>query len=116
MTSEKNTPGLWTRLPVSLRAIISAFLIVLVPINIWPVLLFKLGVPAAAIVEATFLGIYVWWAAGGGPPRTTHASRARAFRRGKLSPKQWFWGVLGALAFAVTVHASIVLLFRFVAF
>jgi membrane protease YdiL (CAAX protease family) len=116
MTSQKKVPGLWSRVPVSLRAVVSGFLIVLIPINVWPVLLFKLGVPAAVVVEAIFLGIYVWWAAGGGPPRTTQAARARAFRRDGLSPKQWLWGVLGALAFAVTVHAAIVLLFRFVAF
>ena len=111
-----NPSDLWSRLPVSLRAVVSGFLIVLVPINVWPVLLFKLGVPAATLVETIFLGLYVWWAAGSGPPVTTQGARARAFRRGDLSPKQWQWGVLGALAFAVTVHAAIVLLFRFVVF
>jgi len=116
MTSQKNASGLWWRLPVSLRAIVSGFLIVLVPINIWPVLLFKLGVPLAAAVEAVLLVLYFWWAGGGGPPRTTQAARATAFRRRKLSPRQWLWSGLGALAFAVTVHAAIVLLFRFVAF
>lgn len=116
MTSQKNVPGLWPRVPVSLRAVVSGFVIVLVPINVWPVLLFKLGVPAATLVEAIFLGLYAWWGAGGGPPLTTQAARARAFRRGGLSPKQWLWGVLGALAFAVTVHSAIVLLFRFVSF
>ncbi len=111
MTSQKNVPGLWSRLPVSLRAVVSGFLIVLVPINVWPVLPFKLGVPAASLVEAMFLGLYVWWAGGGGPPRITQAARARAFRRGSLSPKQWLWGGIGALAFAVTVHAAIVFCF-----
>lgn len=33
-----------------------------------------------------------------------------------LSTKQWSWGILAALSFAVTVHASIFLLFRFVPF
>ena len=53
---------------------------------------------------------------GGGPPRTTQASRATAFRRGRLSRAQWFWGGIAALSFAATVHAWIVLLFRFVPF
>jgi membrane protease YdiL (CAAX protease family) len=39
-----------------------------------------------------------------------------AFRRGALSPAQWFWGIVGALSFAATIHAAIVLLFRFVPF
>lgn len=74
-----NPSDLWSRLPVSLRAVVSGFLIVLVPINVWPVLLFKLGVPAATLVETIFLGLYVWWAAGSGPPVTTQGARARAF-------------------------------------
>ena len=40
----------------------------------------------------------------------------RLFRRGRLSPTQWFWGVIAALFFAATIHASIVLLFRLVPF
>jgi membrane protease YdiL (CAAX protease family) len=63
-----------------------------------------------------FLAIYVWWASGGGPPRATQSARATAFRRGRLSPAQWFWGVVAALFFAATVHAAIVLLFRLVPF
>jgi membrane protease YdiL (CAAX protease family) len=35
-----------------------------------------LGVPLAASVEAVFLTFYVWWASGGGPPRSArHAQR-----------------------------------------
>lgn len=70
----------------------------------------------AAIAEAIFLALYVWWASGGGPPRTTQAARATAFRRGTLSARQWFWSLIAAFFFAATVHASIVLLFRFVSF
>src|ERR1700738_3667641 len=44
------------------------------------------------------------------------AARATAFRRGTLSPTQWFWGLIAAFFFAATIHASIVLLFRFVSF
>ena len=47
---------------------------------------------------------------------TTKPARATAFRRGRLSPTQWFWGVIAALFFAATIHASIVLLFRLVFF
>jgi membrane protease YdiL (CAAX protease family) len=73
-------------------------------------------VPLAAIAEAIFLALYVWWAGGGGPPRTTQAARARAFRRGTLSPRQWGWGLVAALSFAITIHASLVLPFRIVPF
>ncbi len=108
--------SLWTKLPISFRAIVSGVLIALVAANVWPLLLLKLGVPLAAAAEAIFLALYVWWAAGGGPPQAVRAARAEAFRRGRLSPVQWFWGVIAAVFFAVTIHASIVLLFRFVPF
>jgi membrane protease YdiL (CAAX protease family) len=63
-----------------------------------------------------FLGVYVWWAGGGGPPQRTRAARSVAFRRVALSPTQWSWGIVGGLSFAVTIHAAIVLLFRFMLF
>jgi membrane protease YdiL (CAAX protease family) len=103
-------------LPISLRAIICGLLIALPAANVWVFLLLNLPVPFAAVAEVAFLALYVWWAAGGGPPRTTQAARATWFRRGRLSPTQWSWGIIGALFFAATIHASIVLLFRFVPF
>jgi membrane protease YdiL (CAAX protease family) len=68
------------------------------------------------MAETMFLALYIWWTAGGGPPRAEQTSRASAFRRGTLSSMQWLWGAVAALCLAVTIHASIVLLFRFVPF
>jgi membrane protease YdiL (CAAX protease family) len=116
MTKQEGVPSRWAKLPSSLLAIVSGLLIALVPANVWPLLLLNLGVPLATIIESIFLGLYLWWARGGGPPGAMKATRATAFRRGTLSPTQWFWGLIGALFFATTVHASIVLLFRFVPF
>jgi membrane protease YdiL (CAAX protease family) len=104
----------WARLPTALRAIISGLLMALIPANVWPLLLLNLGVPLAGVVEVAFLALYVWWASGGGPPRTTQAARATAFRRGIPTPTQWSWGLIAALFFAISIHASIVLLFRIV--
>ena len=108
--------GPWAKLPISLRAIVAGLLIALPAANVWPLLLLKLGTPFAAIAEAMFLALYIWWAAGQGPPRASQISRANAFRRGALSAGQWLWGIVAALCFAVTIHASIVVLFRFVPF
>ena len=116
MTTGETAPSLWTKLPISLRAIISGLLIALIAANVWRLLLLNLDEPLAAIVEAIFLALYVWWASGGGPPGTTQAARAKAFRRGRLSRRKWFWTVIAAIFFAATVHASIVLLFRFVSY
>jgi membrane protease YdiL (CAAX protease family) len=83
---------------------------------VWPLLLLKLAVPLAVIAEGIFLALYLWWAAGGGPPRGTQAVRATAFRRCTLSRRQWSWGIIAALFFAATIHSSIALLFRLVSF
>ena len=80
----------------------------------WPLLLLKLGLPIAAAVEVVFLAGYVWWASGGGPPRSWKEARAQSFRAGPSTAQQWFWGLTAALAFAVTIHAAIVVLFRLV--
>jgi membrane protease YdiL (CAAX protease family) len=40
--------------------------------------------------------------------------RADYFRVRQLSAAQWTWGIAAAVSFAVSVHAAIVLLFRFV--
>jgi membrane protease YdiL (CAAX protease family) len=114
--TQNGTARLWLKLPLSLRAIVSGLLMAMVAANVWLLLLRNFQVPLAAIVEAAFLGLYLWWAAGGGFPRTTQAARANAFRRDALSSRQWLWGILAALFFAVTVHVSIFLLFRFVPF
>ncbi len=108
--TESDTIG---RVKVLVRAIVFGLLIGMIAANVWPVLLIKLGVPVAAVGEAIFLAAYVWWAAGGGPPKRTEAGRAWRFRRGAL---HWGWGLIAALAFAATVHAAIVVLFRLVPF
>ena len=100
----------------TLRAVVAGLLIAMVAANVWPLLLLNLGVRVAAIIEVIFLALYVWWAGGGGPPRKGQAARAAAFRGKILSPAQWTWGLVAAFFFAVTIHASLVLLFRFVPF
>ena len=102
--------------PVIIRAIVGGLLVGMIPANVWLVLLvvLKLPVPVAVGAELLFLSVYVWWASGGGRPTQFRAIRADYFRVRHLSGMQWVWGLLAALSFAVTVHAAIVLLFRFV--
>jgi membrane protease YdiL (CAAX protease family) len=116
MTTQDGATSRWANSPISLRAVISGLLITVAAVNVWPLLLLNLGVPLATFAEAIFLGLFLWWTGGGGPPRTTGVARATAFRRCRLSSTQWFWGVIAALFFAATIHAAIVLLFRLVPF
>jgi membrane protease YdiL (CAAX protease family) len=114
--SQTETKNPWVRIPVIIRAVVGGILVGMIAANIWPILLLKLGMPTAAAGELVFLALYVWWAAGGGPPVRFKASRADYFRVRSLSGAQWFWGIVAAASFAATVHASIVLLFRLVPF
>lgn len=116
ITTHENPPGRWAKFPVSLRAIILGLLIGLTAANVWPLFLLHFGVPLASIAEAIFLALYLWWVSGGGPPRATRAVRASSFRRGSMTLSEWRWSIVAALFFAATIHASIVLLFRFVPF
>jgi membrane protease YdiL (CAAX protease family) len=116
MNEEERHGGVWNRLPVIVRAVIVGVLVGLIAANVWLPLLFGLHMPLAAGAEVLFLTAYVWWASGGGPPRSLKAMRADAFRGLPHSASQWIWGLVAAVSFAATVHASIVVLFRFVAF
>jgi membrane protease YdiL (CAAX protease family) len=114
--SEVKRAGPWGRLPVILRAIVTGILIGLPAANVWPILLLKLGMPLAAGAEVLFLIAYIWWASGGGPPKSWQGRARDSFRTGALSGAQWIWGSVAALFFAATIHAAIVLLFRLVPF
>lgn len=102
------------RVPVLLQAVFAGFIVSAVAANVWLLFLPILSVLPAAVFEVLFLALFLWWARGGGPPRAAQAARARAFRSVELTSRQWFWGLIAAVLFAVTVHASIVLLFRLV--
>jgi membrane protease YdiL (CAAX protease family) len=114
--NENDDKTLWGRVPVIIRAVIVGIFVGMIAANVWPILLLTLGMPTAAVVEVTFLIVYVWWVAGGGPPARFKPQRAENFRIGPLSGAQCFWGAIAAVSFAVTIHASIVVLFRFVPF
>jgi membrane protease YdiL (CAAX protease family) len=114
--NQKSAKSLWSRVPVIIRAVFGGILVGMIAANVWPILLLKVGMPAAAFAELAFLALYVWWFAGGGPPVHFKALRADYFRVRSLSGAQWLWGVVAAASFAVTIHAAIVLLFRAVPF
>jgi membrane protease YdiL (CAAX protease family) len=114
--SEAKRAGPWGRLPVILRAIVTGILIGLPAANVWPIFLFKLGMPLAAGAEVLFLIAYIWWVSGGGPPKSFQSLARDSFRTGALSGAQWIWGSIAAIFFAATVHAAIVLLFRLTPF
>ena len=116
MAEAGTRPTLWGRLPTAVRAVVSGLAIGLVGANVWSLLLIGLGPLPACILELAFFAAYLWWAGGHGVPRSTQVARSRAFRARRLTPAGWVFGVAAAVAFAVTVHAAIVILFRLIPF
>ena len=116
MTISGQRSTVWARIPLVIRAVAAGIAIGLIAANVWPVLLLSLGVPLATVGELLFLAVYVYWMKGGGPPQSLRTIRAESFRAGGLSASQWFWGLIAAVAFAATIHAAIVVLFRIVPF
>ena len=98
------------------RSIVVGILIALLPANVWLLLLATLRVPLASAVEAAFLGVLIWWASGGGPPHRFDTARRTAFRTVPHGARVWVWSLVAAVAFAATVHAAMVVLFRLVPF
>ena len=112
MTTTNRTTNLWTRLPIMLRAIVVGF-IVASCCKCVAVTAPKVGVKLAVVFEGLFLTVFLWWAHGEGPPRATEAFRAKAFRRCRLTTRQWLWGLIAALFFCGhSSYIPIVLLFR----
>jgi membrane protease YdiL (CAAX protease family) len=114
--SERSQARRGNRIPVIIRAIVGGLLVGMLPANVWLVFLvaLKLPVPLAMAAELLFLGAYLWWVRGGGPPKRLHTVRADYFRARSLSGAQWSWGLVAAFSFAVAVHSAIALLFRVV--
>lgn len=75
MTTSRHAPSPWTRVPIALRAILGGFLFAAITANVWLLLLLKLGVERAAVIEAIFLALLLWWARGSRSP-TCSASLA----------------------------------------
>ena len=108
-----SAPRLRSRAAVVSRAVLLGIVIGMTAANAWPLLLLNLSVPFAVATETLFLGFYVYWVSGSGPPRQWRAYRAACFRVHALAPSEWAWGLIAAIGFALTIHSSIVLLFRF---
>ena len=104
----------WAHVSVALRAIVIGLAVAMGAANVWPPILLKLGMPTAAGVEVAFLVCFVWWLSGGGPPGRLRAIRRDRFRVRAIRGGDWLWGIFSAVAFAASVHAAIIVLFRIV--
>lgn len=113
----QSASGLWNRIPISARAIVCGLLVGLIGANVWSVFLIGLGPRVWAVLgEILFLLLYLAWSRGMGPPVSTQLARRGAARVGRLSAAQWILGLVAAVAFPISVHAALVVMFRLTPF
>lgn len=99
----------WNWLPVIVRAIIVAELVVDIggivpPLAIIANLRTTPRVPWMILITAVWLWIFWWYLRGGGWPRQTSESRRRDLRGESLSARAWGWALLaGSLGIASTL-------------
>lgn len=99
-----NVLSLWRRLPVVLRALLSALAVVVGGVQVWRYLIAaNLGtsprIPWAAAVMTVYLWLYWRYLKGKGWPRSTSEGRRRDLRAHRLSPTTWRWALVAGGSF-----------------
>jgi membrane protease YdiL (CAAX protease family) len=108
--------GLWNRLPLIVRAVLTGFLVSSVGVSLWSVMLAAL--PGAWPILPMIVILWLYWKFfSGGFSSGKRANLRRAtFRSTKLQPGTWKWGLAAAALFVIVVQASFVVTFRLVDF
>jgi len=107
--------SLWRRLPVVLRALLSALAVVIGGIQVWRYLIaanlaISPGAPWAAAAMVLYLWLYWRYLKGRGWPRSTSESRRRDLRAQQLTPTTWRWALVAGGSFmAATAPLTVIL-------
>jgi len=108
--------GLWRRVPVVIRAIITGLLVAEVGIMTWMASLMLLpGIWPLVVMGGALVAFCVYWS-GKGWPKATREARRERFRGLKLPRAVWIWSLSAAMLFVVVWQSSLVLTFRLVEF
>ena len=106
--------GLWSRIPLVIRAIVLGLLVAEVGITSWGILLVGTSPLVAVVAMPVLLVLYwlifsgqVFWPA-------TMPTRRENFRETSLSTATWMWGLGAAALFVVALESSIFTLFRLI--
>jgi len=116
MKTKISINGLWSRLPLVVRAILTGFLVSSVGVSLWSVML-AVSPGVLAIPPMIFL-LWLFWKffSGGFTSGKGSNMRKESFRLTKLRPDMWRWGLAAAALFVIIVQASFVVTFRLVDF
>jgi len=108
--------GLWSRLPLVVRAILTGFLVSSVGVSLWSVMLVVL--PGVLAIPPMIFLVWLFWKFFSGGLTSGRGSNIQkeSFRLTKLRPDTWKWGLAAAALFVIIVQASFVVTFRLVEF
>jgi membrane protease YdiL (CAAX protease family) len=105
--------SVWSRLPISMRAIVSGLLVAFGGVQLWALLQFSIGLSWALIPPAVMmLVLFLFWTSGRAWPDKTRLARTIVFRPIALTPSQWVWSLAAALFSVICVGAGFAALFR----
>src|SRR5882762_11970904 len=98
--SNTGMAGIWSRVPVILRAILTGFLVSTIGITIWSadIYLFKLSTWSILLM---LVPLWFYWKffSGQSRPKSNAGTRSKLFRNVHLSAQGWKWGLMAGLLF-----------------
>jgi membrane protease YdiL (CAAX protease family) len=106
----------WQKLPLIIRAVFSGFLVSTIGVVIWSAMLSGFSPPWSILPMIFSLWVYWKFFNGSWGSKKNTENRRKYFRRVKLSPSVWKWGLIGAVSFVIIVQASFVITFRITEF
>jgi len=108
--------GLWNRLPLIARAVLSGCLVSTLGVFTWNAMLSTL--PAPWVILPMIAALWIFWRFFSGKWGSTAGkqSRAKRFRSTSLSPLTWKWGLAAAVFFVIVIQSSFVVTFGVIDF
>ena len=107
--------GIWSRIPVVLRAIMTGFFVSTIGIAIWSadIYLFRLSTWSILLM---LVPLWLYWKffSGNSWPKRNAETRGRFFRSVQLSAHGWKWGLMAGLLFVLIIQSGFVITFRII--
>jgi membrane protease YdiL (CAAX protease family) len=108
--------GIWIKLPLTIRATISGFLVSSAGIAVWATMILLIQPPWTIVPMIFALCLYWKFFSGRWKSKGKNDVKRNNFRRIKLSRQEWKWGLTAAIFFVIIIQASFVITFRIMEF